>query len=303
MVGPDGRVLPAPGTRAEITPIASFYQVSIDSEPPRLDPFTWRLSIEGLVESPLMLSLDDLRALPSIDQVSTLSCQFNPVGGDLIGTARWTGTRLRDLLNRTGLKAAAKAVNFHSLDDYYESASLAEAMDERALLIYAMNGSQLSAAHGLPLRLFLPDRYGMKQPKWLSRITLTDSPGLGYWRDRQWDSDATVAATAVIDSIAVNQIDPKTGTVPVGGIAYAGSRGIRKVEIQIDSSPWMPVTLRAPALSQASWVQWRFNAPYQSGAHIFRVRATDGSGGLQASGETDSFPHGATGIFSYRVTM
>ncbi|MCL5962183.1 MAG: molybdopterin-dependent oxidoreductase [Chloroflexi bacterium] len=294
----NARIQPAPGTRPELTPTGAFYRIDINIIPPRVDSRTWRLKLEGLVNRPLSLSLDDIRSRPAISQVLTLSCISNAVGGDLISTSRWTGTPLREVLSEAGLKDDAAFVNITSADGFYESLRLAEAMDERILLVYDMDGFPLSAEHGFPLRIYIPDLYGMKQPKWITKIKVANYDGSGYWVDRSWSKTAAVNTTSVTDAVSAANPDRTVSTVPVGGIAYAGAKGISRVEVQMDDGPWVEAKLRLPPLSPLTWVQWRYDFPYKSGTHTFRVRAYDGKGKLQTLEPHDTFPDGATGIHS-----
>src|SRR5512133_3205333 len=161
-----------------------------------------------------------------------------------------------------------------------------------------MNGQTLPARHGFPLRIYIPNHFGMKQPKWLTGLEVIDHQGTGYWVDRGWNNQAIPPTTSVIDTVDADAYDPQTGLVPVGGIAYAGARGISKVEVQVDNGPWAPAELRTPPLSPLTWVQWRYLWKAQIGQHIFRVRAYDGSGQLQIAQEAPPEPDGATGINS-----
>ncbi|MCL4559948.1 MAG: molybdopterin-dependent oxidoreductase [Chloroflexi bacterium] len=293
------RIPSVPGTRPEVTAITDFYRVDINIGVPTTDINTWRLVVDGLVETPLSLTLDQIRKLPSISQYATLSCISNPVGGDLISTAEFTGVPLKTVLAQAGLKQGAAFVNMMAFDGFYESLDMNVAMDERTILAYRMNGIQLLPEHGYPLRIFIPDLYGMKQPKWLSHLIVTDRLGPGYWVDRGWSQTAIVETTSVVDSVKDYNLDTQTNVLPVGGIAYAGDRGISKVEVQVDNSPWAPAELRDPPLSILTWVQWRYNYTYQPGRHVFRVRAYDGTGALQITQSSDPLPNGATGIDSF----
>ena len=118
----------------------------------------------------MTLTLDDIRARPAFSQYITISCISNPVGGSLIGTSLWTGARLRDLLQEAGLKPEAKALAIQSVDGFYETVVMDDIMDERTLLVYEMNGEPLPVEHGFPLRIYIPEHYGMKQPKWIERM-------------------------------------------------------------------------------------------------------------------------------------
>jgi hypothetical protein len=143
----------------------------------------------------------------------------------------------------------------------------------------------------------------MKQPKWIVSMNAIANDGSGYWEDRGWSKEAIVRTTSVIDNVAVGQPDPNTGNLPIGGIAYAGDRGISKVEVQIDSGPWMAAELRDPPLNTLTWVQWRYDWPPTSGHHVAGVRAYDGTGALQVVRSEGSYPDGATGTdtFSFQV--
>jgi DMSO/TMAO reductase YedYZ molybdopterin-dependent catalytic subunit len=292
------RFEPVPGTRPELTANKDFYRIDINTRPPQIDTETWRLELGGLVLSPLSLSIEEIRSRPSISQVITQSCISNEIGGDLISTALFTGTRLKDLLDEAGLKRGAREVSIKAVDGYYESVPLEEAMDERTLLVYAMNGEPLPVAHGFPLRIYIPNHYGMKQPKWITSLEVIDHEGKGYWVDRGWNKRAFVKITSVVDSIATGDIDSQNSLVPVGGIAFAGARGIRKVEVQVDKGPWQAAELRTPALSPLTWVGWRYEWPVEQGQHTFRVRAYDGTGALQETEPNAPHPNGATGIHS-----
>ena len=291
------RILQAPGTRPEITPVDNFYRIDINTIAPVVDASSWKLNLMGLVDKPVNLGLDQIRSRPSISQMVTMSCISNPVAGDLIGTARWTGVPLKTILQEIGVKPGAKYIGIKSIDEFYESLSLTEAMDDRTMLVYEMDNAPLTADHGFPLRIYIPNHYGMKQPKWITSMELTDQDPSGYWVDRGWSLAATPQTTSVIDT-TVPAVDPKTNTVPLGGIAWAGARGIQKVEIQVDNNPWTPVQLRTPALSPLTWVQWRYDFPYKTGRYKFSVRATDGTGAVQSPVDMDVFPDGATGINS-----
>ncbi len=271
--------------------------------PPAVDGATWRLEVGGLVDRPLRLSLADLRSRRAVNQTITLSCISNTVGGDLISTAVWTGVPLRDVLAEAGLRPGVRDIAAEAADGFYESVPIAEAMDARTLLVYAMNGEPLSVAHGFPLRVFIPGHYGMKQPKWITRLTAIDKDGPGYWVDRGWDKRAIVKTTSVIDAVAADQVSVPEGLVPVGGIAYAGARGISKVELQVDDGPWQAVQLRTPSLGPLTWVEWRADWKAVPGKHIFRVRAYDGGGVLQDAEPRPPHPSGATGIHSRKADI
>jgi DMSO/TMAO reductase YedYZ molybdopterin-dependent catalytic subunit len=288
------RFAPVPNTRPELTSTADFYRIDINTVPPQVDGNTWRLKLDGLVDHPLTLSLDDLRAMPANSQAITLECISNPIGGDLTSTAVFTGVPFKLVLQQAGVQAGAQAVDMQAVDGFYESIPMAEAMDERTLLVYAMNGAPLPVAHGYPLRIYIPNHFGMKQPKWIKSMKVVAQPQTGYWVERGWSEQAIVQTTSVIDAVDT-QDTSQTKVVPVGGIAYAGARGISKVEVQVDGGDWQAAELRDPPLSSLTWVQWRFLWTATPGRHMLSVRCTDGDGALQDATKADTFPNGATG--------
>jgi DMSO/TMAO reductase YedYZ molybdopterin-dependent catalytic subunit len=294
-------VAPAPGSRAEVTPNAAFYRIDINTRPPRLDGGAWMLEVTGLFAKAHPLTLASLTAYPTVTQPITLSCISNEIGGDLISTSYWTGVRLPDLLQDLGVQPEAKALAIQAADGFYESLALEDMRDPRVLLVYGMNGQTLPIEHGYPLRIYIPNRYGMKQPKWITRIEAIDHPGAGYWVDRGWSKEARPQVLAIIDSVAQDQT--VAGRVPIGGIAWAGDRGIRTVELQVDGGTWDAAQLLTPPLSPLTWVLWRYDWPVVAGRHTFRVRATDGTGALQIEQPAAPHPNGATGYHAVTVAF
>jgi sulfite oxidase len=299
-------VVPVPGTRPEYTPIKDHYKVFIQTEPTVIDGATWILPITGMVDNPLMLTLDDLRDnYEPRQQYVTLRCISGRIGTGLIGTTQWTGAGVQDVLADAGVQAGARYLFITSGDDFYETVDL-ELIDgdERIMFCYAWDGNTLPVDHGFPLRIWIPDLYGMKQPKWITGIEVTDENRDGYWVERNWDKVARVKATSVIDTVAVDHIieDGDQRRVPVGGMAYAGARGISRVEVRVDGGPWQEAQLRAP-LSETTWVLWRYEWPFAPGDHTFEVRCTEGDGTLQITETTDNRPDGATGIHSREASL
>jgi DMSO/TMAO reductase YedYZ molybdopterin-dependent catalytic subunit len=294
-------VQPAPGTRREFTSLESHYRIDINTSPPVVDEKNWSLKFTGLLEAPAALTLDDLRRYEPLHQFVTLSCISNPVAGDLIGTTRWTGAPLRRLLAELHLKPNASHLKIRSADGFFEVVPLESInADQRIMLTYAWDGVPLTTEHGFPLRIYIPDLYGMKQPKWIESIEVTDHWEPGYWVVRGWDKMARMKATAVIDTVAVDMriIDADQRTlVPIGGIAHAGARGISKVEVRIDEGPWEAAQLRTP-LSGLTWVLWRYDWPFRSGDHTFTVRCYDGAGTPQITTLAPPHPSGASGLHS-----
>jgi DMSO/TMAO reductase YedYZ molybdopterin-dependent catalytic subunit len=269
----DAAVTPLPGTRAELTPLERHYRVDIDTRPPQIDAGAWRLKIGGLVERPISMTLDDLRREPPVDQFITLSCISNPLGGDLIGTQRWTGASLRRVLERATPGASATHAKVKSVDGFFEiiSLSLVES-DPRVVLAYAWDGVPLATGHGFPLRVYVPDVYGMKQPKWIEEIELVAAWQPGYWVERGWDREGRVLTTAVVDTAV---FDRTRGVVSAGGMAYAGARGISRVDVRLDDNEWVSAAIREP-MSNTTWVLWRAAVPAPTPPSRVAVRAVDG---------------------------
>jgi len=175
-----------------------------------------------------------------------------------------------------------------------------------------MNGASLTAEHGLPLRAIIPGLYGMMNPKWITEIELIDKIYEGYWQRKGWANNAKYHTHSFIvipgnadvkkrfsglqSSETVNQ---GSEGIPFGGMAFAGDRGILKVEVSTDGgTSWKPTILKDP-LSQYSWVLWttRLDLKENESNHNVYVRATDKTGKVQTAQISDPFPNGATGYY------
>ncbi|HKY04912.1 MAG TPA: molybdopterin-dependent oxidoreductase, partial [Blastocatellia bacterium] len=262
----------------EITPTTDFYEVSKNPFDPQVDAARWRLEVAGNVESPYSLGLDELRELPSTELYATLECIDNKVGGELIGNALWRGVRLKDLLARAGLKEGVKDVVLRASDDYADSIPLDRALADYTLLAYEMNGEPLSAAHGYPLRLIVPGIFGMKNVKWVERIEAVNYDFKGYWQRRGWDDRALYKTMSRIDA----PHGQAGGRFTVAGIAFAGDRGVSRVEVSTDGGKsWSAAEIKEP-LSRFSWVLWHKQLDsLEQGERTIVVRATDGTGETQ----------------------
>jgi DMSO/TMAO reductase YedYZ molybdopterin-dependent catalytic subunit len=299
-------VAPAPGTRPEYTPLKDHYKVFIRTEPTVIDVAQWSLPIFGLVDSMLMLKLEDLRNnYEAMEQYVTLSCISGRIGTSLIGTTLWTGVSLQDVLADAGVRPEARYVQLKSDDGFYETIDLdLIRQDRRIMLTYDWDGAPLPSEHGAPLRVYIPDRYGMKQPKWITSIEVTDEYRPGYWVERNWDEEAIMNATSVIDTVATEAAygEGDARLVPIGGIAHAGARGISRVEVRVDGGAWAPAQLRAP-LSETTWVIWRYDWPFAAGEHLFEVRCAEGDGTPQVDMFREARPSGSTGIHSVEMEV
>lgn len=299
-------VVPVAGTRPEYTPVKDHYKVFLQTEPTVIEGSTWMLPITGLVNNPLLLTQDDIRDnYEPVSQYVTLTCISGRVGTGLIGTTQWTGARAQDVLADAGLQENARFLLIESGDGFFETVDLdLIASDERIMFCYAWDGNTLPVDHGFPLRIWIPDRYGMKQPKWITSIEVIAEDQEGYWVERNWDKVAQVKATSVIDTVAVDHIieNGRQQLVPVGGIAYAGDRGISGVEVRVDGGSWQEAQLRAP-LSETTWVIWRFEWPFEAGDHTFEVRCAEADGTPQIEESKDARPDGSSGIHSEEASL
>lgn len=302
----DPNLEPAPGTRPEYTPLDQHYRIDISTFPPNIDGTAWTLPITGAVANPLNLTLSELRDnYPARDLIITMSCISNEIGGDLISTTRWTGTPLKRILEQLEIQPEGRYLKITAADGFDEYLDIAIPMnDESVILCYAWDGQPLKQKHGFPLRIHIPNLYGMKQPKWITAIEVVDEWQEGYWVRRGWSRDAIVRTTSVVDTVATNNVyeqDDQT-FVPVGGIAYAAVRGITRVEVSVDNEPWQEAQLRAP-LSDRTWVIWRYDWPFTPGRHTFRVRAVDGTEDPQIESRAGVRPDGATGVHERSATL
>jgi DMSO/TMAO reductase YedYZ molybdopterin-dependent catalytic subunit len=282
----------------EITPTGDFYQVSKNAFDPQVDLRRWKLDVMGLVDKSLSLSYEQIKALPSVDQYATLACISNEVGGDLIGTALWRGVRLKDVLAEAGLKPGVVDILLRASDDYSDSIPLDRAMADGTLLVYEMNGEPLTSEHGFPVRLLVPGIYGMKNIKWITKIEAVDFDFKGYWQRRGWDDRAEYKTMSRIDAPAHSVKAEAT----IAGIAFAGDRGVSKVEVSTDGGKTWEQAAIKPALSAFSWVLWSKTwVPGQAGKHRMIVRATDGQGITQTSQQAPPDPSGSSGYHSVTV--
>ena len=282
------------GLTPEITPTEDFYAVSKNFLDPDVNEAQWNLEVTGLVERPLTLSYQEMLELPSTEQYLTLMCISNEVGGDLMGTALWRGVRLADFLARAGVRPGATKVVLTGDDDYSDSFPLKKAQELGTLLAYHMNGEPLTSTHGFPLRALVPNIYGMKNVKWLKRVEVVDYDFKGYWQQRGWSDDAVINTSSRIDLPHPGE-QAKENASAIGGIAFAGSRGISRVEVSTDyGETWLPAEVKE-ALSPYTWVLWLRDWHPTPGRHDLLVRAADGDGELQTEERHRPSPDGATG--------
>jgi DMSO/TMAO reductase YedYZ molybdopterin-dependent catalytic subunit len=302
---PAGSSLEVAGVSPLVTPNRDFYRIDTALLVPRPDVATWRLRVWGLVDRPFDLTYDQLVAMPLHEQYVTIACVSNEVGGNLVGNALWTGVRLKELLERAGLKADATQIVGRAVDGFTVGFPTAHALadDREALVAVAMNGEPLPANHGYPARLIVPGLFGyVSATKWLKEIELTTLDGFdAYWVPLGWAKQAPILTQSRID-VPTSGARVEAGTIAVAGVAWAPDRGVSGVEVQVDEDGWQPAELSSP-ISDATWVQFVRRWEATPGDHILRVRATDGDGEVQTSMPTRPAPDGARGHHTVQVTV
>jgi DMSO/TMAO reductase YedYZ molybdopterin-dependent catalytic subunit len=290
---------PAPGVPPEVTPVEAFYEMRKFPTvvPPAAPDF--KLVIDGLVNTPLQLSMSDLLALPRTDTYITRQCVSNPVGGSLISTALFSGVPLRDVIDKAGLQPGVVQLKFYGRDGYEESVPVEYAL-QNGLIAYAMNGATLPDNHGTPLKMEIPGLYGFKNMKWLTRIEAINKPFQGVWAREGWTQDAFYKTMSKIDAVTLN---PKGGTT-IAGIAFTtlSKKGIQAVQVQVNGGTWQDATLHTPPLSERTWVQWRLDVP-DRGALTIGCRAVAGDGEAQIEAKQQQFPDGASGLHTVTINV
>ena len=300
----------APLLESEVTPTYLFYRIDINPIVPEVDATSWTLTVKGLVNNPLTITYEQIKAMPSVEEYATLQCVSNKIGGDLISTALWKGVRLKDVLQKAQVKPDAKYIAFRCYDGYDVGIPLERGLLEASILAYDMNLAPLTSEHGYPVRAIVPGLYGMMNPKWITEIELVDNVYEGYWARNGWTNIATedthssivIPGNAPITdrfrNLELENINIVPGQrVPFAGIAFAGDRGISKVEVSTDGgATWKSASIKDP-LSKYTWVLWTagFTPAGAQGSNRIVVRATDKTGKVQTSEVRPPFPDGNTG--------
>ena len=299
-------ITPAQAGQVMITPNADFYTVAYNSESPEY-PSDWKLSVGGNVDKPTTLTLDDIKGMPVVEEMRTFECISNPAGGPLISNAMWKGIKMKDILDRVGVKANTLEIKLESFDGYSTAIPLDLAMHDHSLLAYEMNGEPLPIQHGKPLRCLWPGHYGMKQPKWLTTITAITDKYLGYWEQQGWSDQALILPSSRVDVPADN------GTVngpsfEMKGIGFSGEEGIAKIEVSWDDGKtWNDATLvRGP--TPYVWTSWDMaGANPPAGEATLLARVTDNAGRVQTREGVsllgDTFPNGTPAMHAVIVNV
>jgi sulfane dehydrogenase subunit SoxC len=304
------------GLRYDVTP-AGMHYLLIHFDVPEAEESSWRLSVGGLVRTPLELSMSDVRSRPSVTMPVTMECAGNgrarlaprpisqPWLTEAIGTAEWTGTPMRPVLEEAGIELGAVELVFRGADhgiqggleqDYERSLSIEDAMRDEVILAYEMNGAPLPPQHGFPLRLVVPGWYGMASVKWLTAIEAVSEPFLGFqmesYRIRRQPEE---------EGEPVTRISPRSLLAPPGfpdfltrrrfvdvgrlllhGRAWSGWGAIERVEVSSDGGATWADAVVGEAVSPYAWVPWTFSwDASEPGAFELCCRATDAAGNTQ----------------------
>ncbi len=301
---PAGAELGVDGITPWVSPNADFYRIDTAFAIPTIDVDAWRLRIHGMVEREVTVSFADLLDAEQTEAWVTLCCVSNPVGGDLIGNAWWSGVRIADLLAQAGPLPEADAVLQTSEDGWTCGTPLTALTDERdALLAVAMNGEPLPLEHGFPARMVVPGLYGfVSATKWVVDLEVTRFGDIeAYWTTRGWAEEAPIRTHSRIDVPGGNK-RAESGSMRVGGVAWSQHVGIERVEVRLDGGAWTEVEVGRGTASQDTWVQWAGTVDVEPGVHTLAVRATDRDGYTQTGVRRDVVPDGATGWHTVEFT-
>lgn len=285
---------PAPDTFGEdlvrpfITPVEAFYGMSKNTVDPAIDPRQWRLQIT-LDGRPLRsLSYQELLALPRFQRITTMRCVSNTLKSNLMGTAEWSGVSLRQLIDPSRVPSSVVEIAFIGADGHDDSLAATHALSDDVLLALGMNGYTLNRTHGFPFRLVAPRYYGFKSVKWLREIRLVTRPYHGTWPKMGYTKEPVIHTMSYID-----RVRPDNGVLRLGGVAFGGLRGIRRVQVRAGAGPWVDAQLETP-MSRHTWTRWKATLPVAR-AEFVQSRAQDGDGNWQADVEKPLFPDGVAG--------
>jgi DMSO/TMAO reductase YedYZ molybdopterin-dependent catalytic subunit len=272
----------------------------------KVDLNEWMLRIHGAVNQPIALDMNNLMRLPAKSEYYTLECVYleppMPVIEQFIATAKYTGVPLAGLLEEAKVAPNAKYLVFRCADGYDVGIPMSAGMHPGTMLAYRVNDNILPDKHGFPLRAIVPGFYGQMNPKRITEIELVHDEYTGYWqRIEHWSNDLVVKTTSIIRY--PQDYAKVTGTMPIAGVAFAGDRGISKVEVSVDGGDtWSEAALKRP-LSPYTWVLWAYEwNPTARDLYTIVVRAYDGKGKAQDPKVARAWPDGASGYHSIHVT-
>jgi DMSO/TMAO reductase YedYZ molybdopterin-dependent catalytic subunit len=290
------------GLSPEVTPVADHYVVDIDISDPVVAAGGWRLRVDGAVSRALDVGFDELQTrFEMVQEHSVLTCISNRVGGPLVGNSLWEGPRLREVVAAAEPAGDATTLVFHCADGYSAAIPLELAEHDSTLVAIAQNGEALAREHGFPCRIRVPSLYGMMNAKWVDRIEVRTRPFEGYWARQGWSKTGVVRTQSRIDTPRRAHAGVPTW---IAGVAWAGVRGIARVEVSTDGGrTWDAARLHDP-LSRVAWTQWAHRwTPAAPGTTVLVCRAADGTGALQDSRRRPPHPSGASGYHVVRVPV
>ena len=281
-----------------IEPLLSenHYTVDINTIDPTVDRDSWTLSVTGEVDEEVELDYEDLRNLPAENRFSTLRCVGDSLNGKKMDTAIWTGVPVSEVLEQAGPDSDCGCVMLRAADDFYQEFPLSALED--GLLAFGMNGQTIPRGHGYPVRVLVPGHWGEVNVKWVTEIEILEREAEGYWEKRGWHGTGPVHTVAKLwDGDDLDGIVHRDdGTIQLAGHAYAGTRGIDRVEVSTDGGDtWTDAELTEPLPGNDVWRQWSHTYDPPESEHEVVVRAVDSEGALQTEQEAGAYPNGATG--------
>lgn len=289
----NSKSLPVDGLEPLIS--ENFYTVDINATDPAIDESEWTLSVTGAVEEEIEYTFDEIREMDAENRIVSLRCVGESLNGRKLDNAIWTGVPMSRIIEPAGVPDEC-CVMLRATDDFFEEFPLDALRD--SFLAYGMNGNPLPRKHGFPARALIPGRWGEVNVKWLDEIEILTQPKDGYWENRGWMGTGPVNTVAKLR--AQNKL--ADGRIEVAGRAYAGTRGIRRVEVSTDGGEtWTDATLSEELPSDDALRQWVYRYRPPNDTHEVVVRATDGEGNLQPREESNPFPSGPTGWVSVEI--
>jgi sulfane dehydrogenase subunit SoxC len=301
----------------DVTPLGLHYLLT-HYDIPEVDAESWRLELDGCVEQPLSLTLGEIRSRPAVELAVTMECAGNgrvqlephvvsqPWLLEAVGTARWRGARVADLLDEAAVRKEAVEIVFTGLDRgvegeeeqlYARSVAVGELTGSDAIVAYEVNGVPLPPQHGFPLRLVVPGWYGMTSVKWLARMTAVETPFDGFqmrssYRLRETDDDEGVPLSRMrprsllvppgIPEFLSRRRIVSAGTCELRGRAWSGVAEIAGVDVSTDGGEtWADAEVERDGLGRWAWRSWRFGWDARPGEFVLCSRARDAAGNVQ----------------------